>query len=156
MRLSGLETGLRERLRAQAREGRESGMMGEGGSLRLSSESGSSFADDMERGNLSVDPEAAAEVQAWLDREQALREGGGAPPSARSSLGRPSGGAMERHSEEGGEACATCAELKQRYAEHDAWLESLQQSAEAVVAANQQAQALAGAQLKGEAETPQP
>ena len=125
-----------------------------GGSLRLSSESGSSMADDMERG--SVDPEAAAEVQAWLDREQALREGAGGPPAARSSLGRPSGGAMERHCEEGSEACATCAELKQRYAEHDAWLESLQQSAEAVVAANQQAQALAGAQLKGEAETPQP
>ena len=53
---------------------------------------------------------------------------------------------VEYAGEAGGD-CATCAELKARYAEHDEWLDSLQRAAEGVVAANQQAQAIAERQL---------
>ena len=84
-------------------------------------------------------------MQAWLDREQILRQVGHSSGTGANS--------DELHGSEGGEACATCAELKQRYAEHDAWLESLQQSAEAVVSANRQAQGhpfCAGAARSGE------
>ena len=87
-----------------------------------------------------ADPEAVAEVQAWIERERAALAAGEAPSAA---------GAGRHSTESSDGSCATCAELKARYAEHDAWLASLQQSAEAVVAANQQAQALANAQLGG-------
>ena len=89
MRLSGLDTGLRERLQAEARAGRESGMMAGGESLRFS-------ADGSE-----------------------------------ADLGGSGGG----HTAAG--ECPTCDAIRAQYEEHDAWVSSLQESAEAVLSTHQ-------------------
>jgi hypothetical protein len=165
MRLSGLDPALRERLKEQVREGRESGL---GDTLpRLSTESSASSLGGLMTpggysalgdGRPSINAEAEAEVQAWLEKEAALRAaGGGASSSSAADVGAASGGAAaQRHSSEGGGDCAACAELRAKYAEHDEWLDSLQKAAEGVVAANQQAQALADKELPAPVDTPKP
>ena len=83
---------------------------------------------------------------------------GSASVAAATSSATPAAGGGCAHAGEGGGVCATCAELKARYAEHDEWLDSLQRAAEGVVAANQQAQAIAERQLGPDAvaQTPKP
>ena len=163
MRLSHLAPELREKLLEQARQGRESGYGGaDAPSLRLSSDSAGSLGGLFTPGGYSalggegrpsMNAEAEAEVQAWLEREAAMRaagaqsQPGSASAAAASSSATPAAGGGCVHAGEGGGDCATCAELKARYAEHDEWLDSLQRAAEGVVAANQQAQAIAERQL---------
>ena len=167
LRLSALEPGLAERLRAQAREGRDSGLadefgLGGGGSERassiglgsvgLSGESLRYSADASDHaalvqellGNPRAARQAEAAVDAFLsaqeaDRgssERALSIGGAAAAALQTSLApsQPSTGAVHGG---GLDSCAACSEIKQRYVEHDEWIASLKESAEAVLATHQ-------------------
>ena len=149
LRLSGLDTGLRERLRAEARDGRDSGFAADLGysargsslgSFGLSGESLLLSADAAEHAALvnqylrdqSAAGQAQAEVEAYM---ASARSSGG----ARSSTGSAGGAACDEGS------CATCDEIRQRYAEHDEWIASLKESAEAVLATHQRTrEALSG------------
>ena len=149
LRLSGLDTGLRERLRAEARDGRDSGFAADlgysargssMGSFGLSGESLLLSADAAEHAALVNqylrDPSAAGQAQAEVEAYMAsARSSGG----ARSSTGSAGGAACDEGS------CATCDEIRQRYAEHDEWIASLKESAEAVLATHQRTrEALSG------------
>jgi hypothetical protein len=149
LRLSGLDTGLRERLRAEARDGRDSGFAADLGysargsslgSFGLAGESLLLSADAAEHAALVNqylrDPSAAGQAQAEVEAYMAsARSSGG----ARSSTGSAGGAACDEGS------CATCDEIRQRYAEHDEWIASLKESAEAVLATHQRTrEALSG------------
>ena len=147
--LSGLDTGLRERLRAQAREGRESGMMMSG---RESGASLGSLAAESLR--FSTD---AAEHAALV--EQMLREGGdAAAPEADAypwmadewgEHGPPSAAYTGPPGSEDAPACETCAALQAHFSEHDQWVSSLKQSAEEVLATHQRTRAALEGLLPG-------
>ena len=141
LRLSGLDTGLRERLRAEARDGRDSGFAADLGysargsslgSFGLSGESLLLSADAAEHAALVNqylrDPSAAGQAQAEVEAYMAAARSSGGP---RSSTGSAGGAACDEGS------CATCDEIRQRYAEHDEWIASLKESAEAVLATHQ-------------------
>ena len=141
LRLSGLDTGLRERLRAEARDGRDSGFAADLGysargsslgSFGLSGESLLLSADAAEHAALVNqylrDPSAAGQAQAEVEAYMAAARSSGGP---RSSTGSVGGAACDEGS------CATCDEIRQRYAEHDEWIASLKESAEAVLATHQ-------------------
>ena len=74
------------------------------------------------------DPSAAGQAQAEVEAYMAAARSSGGP---RSSTGSVGGAACDEGS------CATCDEIRQRYAEHDEWIASLKESAEAVLATHQ-------------------
>lgn len=164
LRLSGLDPELAERLKGAVREGRESGFGAE--SLRYST-AGESIGDETESGDRDVqqwlaNEEARTRAAAPAARESSVSTGSrvssvrgriaaqeaGVAPSARSgggASGRPSSLGGSSDAGEGGGSCPTCDAIRAQYEEHDAWVSSLKDSADAVLATHQRTRdALAG------------
>ena len=129
LRLSGLETGLRERLKAHAREGRDSGLAAD--SARPSSASALGLAGEALRFSSDASDHAAVLTQLLSEQEaapadvQSYLEHVGCGAAADGEAGRPSA------------SCPACAEIEAGYAEHDEWIASLKASAEEVLATHQ-------------------
>jgi len=190
LRLSGLPTGLREQLRAQAQAGRESGLGGSPGPAAPFSPSPSHPTPPSAScvGVESAPPRSAYTTE-WPGAPRSPAEQGVGPlprarvpgsaassahrstaaSPARSAVARrspaSSAGARYAYSEAArvgceygvsgccdGSPCATCELLADQFESHDAWVESLKASAEAVLATHQRArQALASLMPAGAA-----
>lgn len=140
---AGLDTGLRERLRLQARAARDFAMTGEGSPSRYEPYGAALEPDPY--ADLYAAPATCGERVARDD--DATQSGDNVRRSAFSgALGRVSGpdsaaeagrGSEQAQRESYASSCPTCALLAEEYARHDAWVESLKASAEAVLATHQ-------------------
>ena len=115
LRLSGLQTGLREQLRGLAEEGRASGM-GMHSPYATSSQQGDAISG---RSN---------------ERPQVATSEADERPSF-NSWGRDNHGIVDSETT----PCATCELLSDQFESHDAWVESMRASAEAVMATHARA-----------------
>ena len=119
LRLSGLDTGLLNRLKDVAREGRDSGLAAPPPRFSEVSLQSAEAAEAAEAATLAEVEAAAAEAEA--------------------------ASAAEAGEERGEAASATTAAIEQQYADHDAWVESLKSSAEEAARAQQERTARAAA-----------
>ena len=148
LRLSGLDTGLREQLRQQARAARDLALAEESSPSLYSPEPpyssplpSSAVAGSAARRSCGSDASISSEYRDYRGASGAAP--GARPPPELSGLGEASSSREQQSTFEsgtaGGSACPTCSFLQEEYAEHDAWVESLKASAEAVLATHQKA-----------------